>query len=180
VVAIPAWVWRFGLLLRALIAGAAMGCVAGLLALLGSNLLPVFVIVFVAVTMISGGFMARRMNKLWPGAKALSGTDRVAVVGATRTGRDIDDSRLAAAVIDYSRALKAAADRRLWRWLMPLVGAVALVTAILDTLYSPVREAVISWLYFAFFPAEAWWWPRRQGQLVANAGRAEEAARALL
>jgi uncharacterized membrane protein len=178
-VALPAWVWRFGLVVRALIAGAALGVVTGLLALFGSNSLLAFVIAFVVITMVYGGLTARRMNKLWPGAKALSPPDRVAVVRAARAGADVGDSRLAPAVIEYGRALKAAADRRLWRWLIAVLGVVALVTAILDTLYSPVREWVVSWLYFAFFPIEAWWWPRRQSQLLANAERAEESARHL-
>ena len=53
-------------------------------------------------------------------------------------------------------------------------------TAIADTIFSPAREAAVSWLYFVFFPIEIWWWPRRQAQLLANAERAEESARRLL
>jgi hypothetical protein len=180
VVALPAWVWRFGALVRALIAAATLGVVTGLLALFGSNLWIAGVAAFVGVMLIYPAFMARRMMKLWPGAKDLSGADRVAVARAVRTGADIGDARLAGAVVEYSRGLKAAAERGVWWWFVALLGAVALVVAILDTLFSPVREAIVSWLYFAFFPIEAWWWPRRQAQLVGNAERAEEAARALL
>jgi len=118
------------------------------------------------------------MSKCWPGAKDLSGADRVAVVRAARSGRDIGDPRLAPGVVGYSRALHAAAGRfRLWWWLIVLLGVVALGAAIADTIYSPVREAVVSWLYFAFFPIEAWWWPRRHAGLLANAERAEHSAR---
>ena len=179
-VALPAWVWRFGLVVRALIYGAALGVVLGLLALIGSNSLLAFPAAFVFVTLFFGAITARRMRRLWPGAAGLSGPDRVAVVSAARTGTDVGDSRLAAGVIEYSDALKIEAERRFWRWLIAVVGVAAAVAAIFDTIYSPVGEAVVSWLYFAFFPVEAWWWPRRQAQLVANAERATESARALL
>lgn len=179
-VALPAWVWRFGLVGRALIFGAGLGVVLALLALIGSNSLLAFAAAFVSTTLFFAAIMARRMKKLWPGAAELSGSDRVKVVSAARTGTDIGESRLAAAVVEYSDALKTAADRRLWRWLIALFGVVAAVVAVLDTIYSPVGEAVVSWLYFAFFPIEAWWWPRRQAQLLTNAERAEESARALL
>ncbi|MDT5095759.1 MAG: hypothetical protein QOH60_5122 [Mycobacterium sp.] len=179
-VAVPAWVWRFGVFVRALIVTAAFGLVTGLLAYFGSNLWIAGVAAFVSIMVIYTPFLARRMVKLWPGAKDLSGDDRVTVVTAARTGADIGDSRLAPAVIEYSDGLKAAADRRLWRWFLALLGSAALVVAILDTLFSPVGEYVVSWLYFAYFPIEAWWWPRRQSQLVANAEEASEAARQLV
>lgn len=180
-VGVPAWVWRFGLVIRSLIVGPAVGVVIGLLALFGSNSVPAGVIAFVAVSLLYGAIMGRRMAKFWPAAKHLSGADRVAVARATRSGEDIGDARLAPAVIDYSRALHRAAEGfRLWWWLILVLGVVALGTAIADTIFAPVREAVISWLYFAFFPIEAFWWPRRQVQILANAQRAAESAGCLL
>jgi hypothetical protein len=180
-VAIPAWVWRFGLIVRALIAGLALGVFVGLLAWIGSDVAAPALVVLVVVTLVYGAFMARWMSKYWPGAKDLSGPDRVAVVRAARRGRDIGDPRLAPGVIEYSRALQTAAERfRLWWWLIALLGVVALGAAIADTIYAPVREVVVSWLYFAFFPIEAWWWPRRQAGLLANAERAEQSASRLL
>jgi hypothetical protein len=179
-VAIPAWMWRFGALVRALIAGIAVGVVLCLLALFGSNNWLAGVVALVVITLFYGVMMRRRMNKYWPGAKDLSGPDRGAVVRATRAGHDIGNARLASAVVEYSRGLHEAAERRWWRWLIVLVGIVALVVAILDTIFGPVREAVVSWLYFVFFPIEAFWWPRRQAQLLENAERAEESARQLV
>ena len=180
-IGIPAWVWRFGLVFRALIAGAAVGIVIGLLAFFGSNAVLAGLIVFGMVSLVYGALMGRRMAKLWPGAKRLSGADRVAVVRATRSGRDIGDARLASSVIDYSRALHQAAEGfRLWWWLIAVLGVVALATAIADTIFATVGEAVVSWLYFAFFPIEAFWWPRRQARILANAKRADESARRLL
>jgi hypothetical protein len=176
-IAIPAWVWRFGVVVRALIAGLALGAFVGLLAWIGSGSAAAALTVMVLVTLVYGAFMARRMSRYWPGAKDLSGADRVAVVRAARSGRDIGDPRLARGVVDYRRALHRAAERfRLWWWLIALLGVVALGTAIVDTIFGPVREVVVSWLYFAFFPLEAWWWPRRQARLLANADRAEESA----
>ena len=120
------------------------------------------------------------MSKYWPGAKALSAEDRVTVVQAARGGRDVGAVRLADGVIDYSRVHDAAGRFRLWWWLIVLLGIVAPGTAIADTITAPIREAVVSWLYFVFFPIEIWWWPRRQAQVLANAERAEESARRLL
>jgi hypothetical protein len=179
-VAIPAWVWRFGSFIRALIAGLAVGLVLGLLALFGSNSVLAGVVALVIITLFYGILMTRRIAKYWPGAKNLSGPDRVAVVRATRGGHDIADPRLANGVVEYSRGLHEAAEHRLWWWLIAVIGVVAFGTAIADTIFSPVGEAVVSWLYFLFFPIEAWWWPRRQAQLLANAEQAEESARQLL
>lgn len=176
-VAIPAWAWRFGVIGAALIAGCAIGVVVGLLSWIGSGSATSALAALVAVTLFHAALTARRMSKYWPGAKDLSGADRVAVVRAARSGRDIGDPRLAPGVVGYSRALHAAAGRfRLWWWMIVLFGVVALGVAIADTIYSPVGEAVASWLYFAFFPIEAWWWPRRHAGLLANAERAERAA----
>jgi hypothetical protein len=180
-VAIPAWVWRFGLIVRALIGGLAVGVFVALLAWIGSDLAAPALVVLVLVTPVYGVFMARWMSKYWPGAKHLSGADRVAAVRAARSGRDIGDPRLAPGVTEYSRALHGAVERfRLWWWLIVLLGVVALGAAIADTIYGPVGEAVVSWLYVAFFPIEAWWWPRRQAGLLANAERAEQSAGRLL
>ncbi len=180
-VAIPAWVWRFGLVTRALIVGLAFGIFVGLLALISSNLVASALAATVLVTLIYGWFMGRRMSKYWPGAKDFSGPDRVAVARATRSGDDIHDPHLASGVIDYSRGLHLAAEGfRLWWWLIVLLGLVALGTAVADTIFGPVSEAMVSWLYFAFFPFEVWWWPRRQAKLLANAERAEKSARRTL
>jgi hypothetical protein len=91
-VAIPACLWRFGLIVRALIAGLALGVFVGLLAWIGSDVAAPALVVLVVVTLVYGAFMARWMSK----------------VLARGRGR-------------------------------------------------------VSWLYFAFFPIEAWWWPLRQG-----------------
>ena len=179
--AVPAWVWRFPPFVRALIVGIAFGVVLGILAGIGSNSVLAAVVAFIVIVPLHGTIMARRMSKAWPGAKNLSGGDRVAVARAARAGADIGDPRLAGNVIEFSRGMHDAIGRyRLFRWLFALIGVVALGVAILDTIFSSAGEAVVSWLYFAFFPVEVIWWPRREAQLVANAERAEESARELL
>jgi hypothetical protein len=180
-VAIPAWVWRYSLAVRALIVGLAFGIVLGVLALLGSNAPSVGLIVLAVSTLWYGAFMARRMVKYWPGAKELSGAERVTVTRAVRSGRDVDDPRLRPAVVDYSRALHAAAERfRLWWWFIVVLGVVSFAMAIFDTVRGPAGEAVVSWLYFAVFPFEIWWWPRKHADLLSRAARAEESARGRL
>jgi flagellar biosynthesis protein FliQ len=62
-VAIPAWVWRFGRIVRALIAGVALGVFVAFLAWIGSNLVLPALVVFVLVTLVYGAFMARWMSK---------------------------------------------------------------------------------------------------------------------
>jgi uncharacterized membrane protein len=181
VLAVPAWVWRFPPFVRALIVGLAFGVVLGILAMISANSVLSGTVAIVVITLIFAPLMARRMSKFWPGAKELSGVDRVAVARAARGGRDIGDPRLAPAVIEYIRGLHSAREHVLLaRWLIILLAVVTLGVAIADTIFSPPGEAVVSWLYFAFFPVELLWWPRIAARLVANAERAEEAARELL
>jgi hypothetical protein len=180
-VAVPAWVWRFGPFVRGLIVGLAVAVVLALLALIGSNSPLAGVVALVVIWVIYSVIMARRTSKFWPGAKDLSGADRVAVARAARSGRDIGDLRLAPAVIEYSRGLRDANEHVLLaRWLIVLLALVALGVAIADSIFSPPGEAVVSWLYFAFFPVELLWWPRIAARLIANAERAEESARQTL
>ncbi|MDT5367865.1 MAG: hypothetical protein QOC62_2296 [Mycobacterium sp.] len=68
-VAIPAWLWRFGLIVRALIAGLALGVFVGLLAWIGSDAAAPALVVLVVVTLVYGAFMARWMSKYWPGPR---------------------------------------------------------------------------------------------------------------
>jgi hypothetical protein len=179
-VSVPGWVWRFGTAIRSLIVGLAIGVVLGFLALISSNSVPSGAVAVVVITIVYALITARRMAKFWPGAKSLSGDDRVAVARAVRGGHEIRDSRLAPAVIEYSEGICAAGHGRLTRWLVVLLAAVALGVAIADTIFSPAGEAIVSWLYFAIFPIELLWWPRREAQLLVNAENAAESARQLL
>jgi hypothetical protein len=161
-----------------MIVGLAVAVVLALLALIGSNSPLAGVAAFVGIGVIYSVIMARRMSKCWPGAKDLSGTDRVAVARAARSGRNIGDLRLVPAVIEYSRGLREANEHVLLaRWLIVLLALVALGVAIADSIFSPPGEAVVSWLYFGFFPMELLWWPRIAARLIANAERAAASAR---
>jgi hypothetical protein len=160
------------------IVGLAVALALALLALIGSNSALAGVVAFVVIWTIYSVITARRMSRFWPGAKDLSGVDRVAAARAARRGHDIGDVRLAPAVVEYSRGLRDANEHVLLpRWLMLLLALVALVVAVADSVWSPPGEAIVSWLYFAFFPVELLWWPRIAARLIANAERAEESAK---
>lgn len=169
VITVPAFVWRSDSAGRALIIGAAVGAVLGVLAWLDSGFWFTGVIVLVIVGTFYGIWMARRMARYWPKSMQLSGTERVAVVRAARAGDRIADPRLADAARDYRRGAHDAAEAaRQFRWLLPLVLVVAAASALWDAAFGSVGNAVVSVVYLVALAAELFWWPRRQTQLLAN------------
>jgi hypothetical protein len=177
-VTVPAVAWRGGFLRRALTIGVPVGIVLGALAWIDSGLLLGGAIAVVATGLIYGILMPRRMNRYWPGAKVLSGDDRVTVVRAARRGERIGDARLAQPVIDYSRGLHAAEEAaRPFRWLIPLVLVVAVGAAVYDAMFGSWGNVVVSVIYFVAFLFEVFWWPKRRDRLLENADRAAEMAR---
>jgi hypothetical protein len=172
-VVVPAWVWRAGPILRAVLLGLTAGILLSALSFADSGQWLSSLIVFAILTPFYAILMARRMRRFWPGSKELSGADRVAVARAARRGESIGDARLAPAVIEYSDGLRAAyEDARPRRWILWLVIAGSLIAAVVDCFISPVRSVVVSWLFVAFLGVELWWWPKEQARLVANAERA--------
>jgi hypothetical protein len=177
-VTVPALVWRGGFLRRALIIGGTAGIGLGALAWLDSGFLLAGVVVFIVVGAFYGIWMSRRMARYWPGSKDLTDDERVTVVQAARHGKRIGDARLAQPVIDYSRALHAAADTaRPLRWLLVFVLVVAVGTAVWDAAFGSWGNAVVSAIYLTALIVELFWWPKKQKQLLANADRAAELAR---
>jgi hypothetical protein len=177
VLTVPAFVWQGGAVRRALTVGPAVGIPLGALAWLDSGFLLSAVIVLVIIGVFFGIWMPRRMARYWPGAKQLTGDERVTVVHATRRGERIADARLASAVIDYSRGLHAAAEKaRPFRWLLIFILVVAVGTAVWDAVYGSWGNAVASGIYLVLLLIELFWWPKRQEQLLANADRAAEMA----
>lgn len=177
-VTVPAFVWRGGFLLRALIIGGAVGVCLGALAWLDSGFLLAGVMVFVIVGVFYGIWMARRMARYWPGSRELTGDERVTVVQAARQGERVDDPRLAQPVVDYSRGIHAAAETAgPWRWLLMFVLVVAVGTAVWDAVFGSWGNGVASGIYLVALLVEVFWWPKRQEQLLANADRAAEMAR---
>jgi hypothetical protein len=143
------------------------------MAWLDSGFLLSGAIVLVVVGAFYGIWMARRMARYWPGAKQLSGDERVTVVRAARRGERIDDARLAKAVVDYGSGLHAAAETaRPFRWLIPLVLVVGVATAAWDAVYGSWGNAAASAIYLVLLAIELWWWPKRRDELLANADRA--------
>jgi hypothetical protein len=125
--------------------------------------------------------MPRRMARYWPGAKQLSGEQRVTVVRTVRRGERIGDTRLTQAVADYSQGLHAAAeDARPFRWLVPLVLVVSVATAVFDAVFGSWGNVVASCIYLVLLAVELFWWPKRREQLLANADRATDIAAHIL
>jgi hypothetical protein len=181
VVTVPAFVWRGGFFRRALIIGGAVGIALGAMAWLDSGFLLSGVIVLVIVGAFYGIWMPRRMARYWPGAKKLTGDERVTVVRTARRGERIGDAGLAQAVVDYSGGMRAAAEEaRPFRWLLIFVLVVAVGTAVWDAMFGSWGNAVASGVYLVLLAIELFWWPKRQGQLLINADRAAEGAAHIL
>jgi O-antigen/teichoic acid export membrane protein len=178
VVTVPAFVWQGGSFRRGLTVGAAVGIGLGALAWIDSGILLGGVITLVITGVFYGIWMHRRMARYWPGAKDLTGEERVTVARTARRGERIDDARLAQAVIDYSSGMRAAAEQaRPFRWLVPLVLVVAVGTAVWDAVFGSWGNAVASVIYLVLLMLEVFWWPKRRHQLLANADRAAEMTR---
>lgn len=150
----------------------------GALAWIDSGFLLAGVITLVITGVFYGIWMHRRMARYWPGAKDLTGDERVTVARTARRGEHIPDARLAHAVIDYSQGLHAAAEKaRPFRWVLPLVLVVAVGTAVWDAVFGSWGNTVASAIYLVLLLLELLWWPKRRDQLLANADRAAEMAR---
>jgi hypothetical protein len=175
VVTVPAVVWRGGFAGRAAIIGGVAGICLGALSWLDSGLLLSGVIVLVVVGTFYGIWMARRMARYWPGAKQLSGEDRVSVVRAARRGERVGDARLSRAVVDYNSGLHAAAEQgRPFRWVLPLVLVVSVGLAVWDATFGSWGNAIASAIYLAALVIEVSWWPKRRARLLANGDRAAD------
>jgi hypothetical protein len=174
---VPAWVWRGGRTTRAVTVAAAAGLFFGGLAILDSGIVLSGVVVFILVGAGWGIVMDRRMTRYWPGARDLTGEQRVSAVRAARRGERITDPRLLPAVTDYCDGMHTAADNaRPFRWLIWLVLTVAAAMAIWDTVSGSARDAVASCVYLALLVIEVTWWPTRQEQLLTNSDRAAKLA----
>jgi hypothetical protein len=180
-VTVPAFVWLGGAFRRALTLGVAIGAFLAALAWIDSGMLLAGVIAFVVTAVVYGIVMRRRMARYWPGAKQLSGDDRVTVVRTARRGEGIDDARLAQAVIDYSSGMHDAAEKgRFFRWFLIFILVVAVGTAVWDAVYGSWGNAVASVIYLVLLLFELFWWPKRLAQLLANTDRAADSATHIL
>jgi hypothetical protein len=181
VVVIPAWVWRGGPVFRMVSVGLAVGVFFGALGFAESGSVAALVALVALGPIVFGIPMARRMARFWPGAKMLSGEDRVAVVRATRRGHNIGEASRAHAVIEYGSGLRDAHDHaRRYRWVLPFVAALSLILALTDSFFESIRLALVSWLWVAIIVVELLWWPGKRADLLSNARRAETLARQVL
>jgi hypothetical protein len=170
---VPAFVWRGGVVRRGVTVGVGAGLFFGVLAWLDSGMLIAGAIVLLILGVGYGIWMARRMTRYWPRAAELNGAQRVAVVAATRRGERIGDDSLAPAVVDYGRALRAAAENgRPWRWVIVFVLVVAVASALWDAVNGSLGNVIVSVVYLVLACLEMFWWPKRCDELLANADRA--------
>jgi hypothetical protein len=161
--------------------GLAVGVFFGALGFAESGSVAALVALVALGPIVFGIPMARRMARFWPGAKMLSGEDRVAVVRATRRGHDIGEASRAHAVIEYGSGLRDAHDHaRRYRWVLPFVAALSLILALTDSFFESIRLALVSWLWVAIIVVELLWWPGKRADLLSNARRAETLARQVL
>lgn len=161
--------------------GVAVGGSLGILAWIDSGFPLTAVIVLLVVGTFYGVVMHRRMTRFWPGARTLTGQDRVTVARIARRGEQVTDSRLARAVVDYRRGLHASAESaRTFRWVIPLVLVVAVASAGWDAAFGSWGNAVVSAIYLAALLLELLWWPKRQRVILANADRAAEYAESVV
>ena len=161
--------------------GVAIGIFLAAMAWIDSGMLLGGVAAFVTTAVVYGVVMHRRMARYWPGAKQLSGDDRVTVVRTARQGERIGDARLAQAVIDYNRGMQDAAEKgRFFRWFFIFILVVAVGTAVWDGVYGSWGNAVASVIFLVILLFELFWWPKRLAQLLANTDRAADIAQHVL
>ncbi|MDR3659273.1 MAG: hypothetical protein P4L86_02445, partial [Mycobacterium sp.] len=116
-----------------------------------------------------GIWMARRMARLWPVAKTLTGAERVTVARTARRGERLHEPRLVHAANDYRIAMHTAAESaRGFRWFLMVMLVAAVAIAVWDARYGSVGNAVASVIYLVLLVIELFWWPRWQAQLLAN------------
>jgi hypothetical protein len=177
-VTVPAFVWRYGPVVRGVILGLGVGGFLGALAWLDSGLLLGGVVACAVLTVIYGGWMARRMTRYWPRAGQVSGLDRERVVRAARRGERVDDPRLTTALVEYRDGLaQASEEARPLRWVLRFVLVVAVGTAVWDATFGSWGNAIVSVVYLVMLLLEMFWWPKRQRRLLENADRAAELSR---
>jgi hypothetical protein len=177
VVTVPAFVWRGGFFRRALILGGALGIVLGAMAWIDSGLLLGGILAVFITGLIYGIWIPRRMARYWPGAKQLSGEDRVTVARTARRGERIGDSRLAQAVIDYSKGMHASAEQaKPYRWVVPLILVVGVGTALWDSFFGTWGNAIASVIHLVALLVELFWWPKWRDKLLGNGDRAADIA----
>jgi hypothetical protein len=166
---------------RAVVVGLSVGIFFGALGWAESGSVAALLALAVLGPLVFGVPTARRMQRFWPGASKLNGTERVAVVRATRRGQAISEPDLAHAVIEYASGLRRAHEQaRRYRWVIPLVAVLSLILALADSLFGPIRLALVSWLWVGILVAELVWWPRKRAGLLSAAEQAQTLARQFL
>jgi hypothetical protein len=133
----------------------------------------------VVATVVLGGIMAWWMRRSWARSSELAPEDRVAVARAVYRGEALQDERLASAVVEYAGVVRKAQEREAgWPWLPGVLGVATVIFAIGATAAGSTGAALAFWVLTALYVC-GWGWifPRRRARILANAQRAELAAR---
>ncbi|MEU2422429.1 hypothetical protein ABZ619_15615 [Streptomyces sp. NPDC007851] len=174
---VPGWLWRRGPVGRGVGVGLTAGVLCAAFVLVESGSRPAALVVLVLLSPFHGVRAARRMGRIWPAAPTMNGTDRAAVVRATRRGEAVQDPRLTPHVVAYAAGLRRAAeDDRSRRPLVVVITVLAVVLAGYDTVRGATGETAASWLAVGVLLADLLWWPRRRAGLLARADRAAASA----
>ncbi len=174
-------IWHHGRLWSAARIGVPAGTLFGLFqfALYEYPGKAIFGGIFFAV--LFGAAMARIMWRSWPAAENLSGADRAIVVRCVARGENIEDPRLAPAVLDYASVIRHTQDRdRSYSWMLWIFAGLALILALSSSSGGSARIAATWWLLVAFWVGLLLWLPRKRARMLSRASRAEAAAKQLL
>ncbi|HEY7070980.1 MAG TPA: hypothetical protein VH479_12735 [Acidimicrobiales bacterium] len=133
----------------------------------------------VLFAVLSGVTMAWLIRRSWRRSAELAPQDRAAVARAVYRGEDIQDERLSGAVVEYAGVVRQAQERDArWNWVLVVFAIGTLMLAISATAAGSTGAAVAYWLLTAFWVAGLGWiFPHRRARMLANAQRAEQAAR---
>ncbi|MDQ1358841.1 MAG: hypothetical protein QOG44_3214 [Acidimicrobiaceae bacterium] len=177
----PEAVWRGGWVRSAMRIGVPTGTLFGVIqfAQSGSVGEAIFEGAFFAV--FFGAAMAVIVRRSWPGAGQLESTDRVAVARIVRRGEDVEDARLAPAIIDYVGAIRRTQDRdRRYSWVLWASAGGTLVLALGASIAGSIRSAVVLWVLVVLWAGFLLLLPRKRSRMLQNASQAESGARQLL
>lgn len=175
----PDRIWADGPVAAVARIGIPAGVVFGLVQLVmtGSARYALVGGVFFGVTF--GAFVAWTTRRSWRRSSALAPDDRVAVARAVRTGEDITDARLADAVVQYAGVVRRARERDARQnWVLVAFACMTVIGAIAQTVVGSLGEAAFYWVLTLFWVVMLTWvLPRQRARALANARRAEQAAR---
>jgi len=170
-----------GQLSPALRTGVVAGAVLGLIhfALGGSTIDAI--VQGIGFGLFFGLMTAFRMRRGWPGSEQLQAADRAQVSGIVQRGDEVEDARLAPAVLTYVAFVRRKQeDERRQQWVLWLFSALTVAWAVTKSFGGSTRQAVVSWALVALWAVILVVRPHQQARRATKASRAEAAAQRAL